>query len=174
MTLPAHKRFVSRLVLAALLSLFAGLSAAPATEVAGARAFLVWVFSHYPLRDPNRFDPIGRSSGSVFDPPMIALFRENDRLTPKGDEGALDGDPICDCQDDGGLVVKHLAVSAKDVLGATATVDLVFAGGDKRTMRFDLVRVGGHWRIHDIHTKDTPSLRAYLIDSNQTAARARR
>jgi len=165
---------ISLTALAIGLGLLASASPVSAAEFANPRTFLVWVFSHYPQSDASHFDPIGHSSGEVFDPPMIALMRENDRLTPKGDVGALDGDPICDCQDDSGLIVRHMTVTPKDNLGATADVDIAFAGGDKSTLRFDLVRLGGRWRIHDIHTKGTPSLRAYLIEANRTATRGRR
>ena len=169
----ARARLVSGAILAIGLSVLCGGSNASAADVAGAKAFVVWLFSHYPQR-ASHFDPLGRSSAAVFDPPMIALFRENDRLTPKGDEGALDGDPICDCQDDSGLVVKRMTVASTDALDATASVEFVLAGGDRRTERFDLVLVGGHWRIRDIHTKDTPSLRAYLIQSNRALQPGRR
>ena len=163
-----HRWFVSLTSLAIVLCLCAG---AQAAEPADARAFVVWLFSHYPQRANSVFDPSGRSSGAVFDAPMIALFKENNRLTPKGDEGSIDSDLICDCQDDTGLVVKRMSIAPKDALNATASIDLVFAGGDKSSERFDLVLVGGHWRIHDIHTKDTPSLRAYMIDSNRELAK---
>jgi len=56
---------------------------------------------------------------------------------------------------------------SSDAVDAIASVDFDLAGGDKRTERLDLVLVGGVWRIHDIHTKDTPSLRAYLTDANR-------
>jgi hypothetical protein len=157
----------ARAAVAIGLGLFAAVSVARAAQPTDARAFVSWVFSHYPRRTASRFDPIGRSSGAVFDPAMIALLKENDRLTPKGDEGALDGDPICDCQDDGGLAVRRMTVVSSNAVDASATVEFVLAAGDKRTERLDLVLVGGVWRIHDIHTKDTPSLRAYLTDANR-------
>jgi len=161
-------------ILAIALSAVLGLSSASAADIAGARAFVVWLFSHYPRRDNSRFDPLGRSGAAVFDPSVIALFRENDRLTPKGDEGALDGDPICDCQDDSGLLVRRMTVTPADALDATASVEFVLAGGDRRSERLDLVLIGGHWRIRDIHTKDMPSLRSYLIEANRAARTGRR
>jgi hypothetical protein len=38
---------------------------------------------------------------------------------------------------------------------------------DVRRLALDLVEVSGQWRIHDISSQDTPSLRALLIMSNR-------
>ena len=40
---------------------------------------------------------------------MIELIRQNAKLTPEGDVGEIDGDPICDCQDSGGITVETRA-----------------------------------------------------------------
>ncbi len=156
--------------LAVGLGLSAGAGFAQGAEPASPRAFITWIFSHYPQRETSSFEPTGRSSRDVFDPPMVALFRQNDRLTPKGDAGSLDSDPICGCQDDTGLAVRRVTIAPAGALGASADVELVEAGGERRTERFDLVRVDGHWRIHDIHAKDMPSLRAFMIASNRDLA----
>ena len=107
------------------------------------------------------FEPTGRSRASIFDPAMVALLKENDRLTPKGDEGVPDYDVICSCQDDDGMKVQGIVVAQVGANAATATVDLRFSN-DHTSLKFDLVQVGGQWRIHDIHTKDTPSLRGLV------------
>lgn len=142
----------------------AGRAAPPAPG--GAGAFLHRIYSHYPHRPgASAFDPVGRSAPAVFDPSMVALIRENLRLTPKGDAPDLDGDPLCDCQDDAGMKVRIGAISLTDPGRATASVDLDLSG-EHRHLGFDLTRVGSQWRVHDIHTRDTPSLRAYLVKSN--------
>jgi len=151
-----------------------GASASPAFcgDLASARAFVAQLYGYYPQR-PHAppFDPAGRQAALVFDPSMIALFRENDRLTPKGDVGALDGDPICACQDDSGLVARIGAARLTGPSHATVHVDLRFSN-DKSSANLDLIDVGGHWRVYDVSTKDTPSLRAYMIQSNREAAEA--
>ncbi len=143
---------------------------ARAADLAGAKTFLVWLYAHYPLADNARFDPIGRSAAEVFDSPMIALIKEDARLTPEGDVGTFDGDPICDCQDDAGLEVKNVEVHGDGASAATATVTFGLAD-DVRKVRFSLVQVYGRWRIHDIAESWTPSLRNFLIQSNAKAAR---
>ena len=105
---------------------------------------------------------------------MVALLREDARHTPKCDVGAIDGDLICDCQDDDGLTAKLGSLSAVGSRGAAAIVDLRFAKEsppETRRLGIDLVIVRGHWRIHDIETKETPSLRMLLIQSNRSSRR---
>ena len=145
-------------------------------DLAGAKAFLVQVYSHYPQRRGGpEFDPTGRSAAAVFDPGLANLFREDVRLTPQGDVGAVDSDPLCACQDDDGLVVTIEAVTPSGPAAASARVKLRFAAAkppEIQRLAIDLVAVQGQWRIHDIHSKDQPSLRAYLEQSVKLERRA--
>jgi hypothetical protein len=140
-----------------------------AADLNGARAFVTQLYSHYPQREgAPEFDPLGRAATAVFDPALVALIRKDARRTPPGDVGAIDGDPICDCQDDGGLSVKIGAIRSTGPSQAAASVDLRFGEAsppETRRLELDLVVVQGRWRVHDVRTKDTPSLRAYLIRS---------
>jgi hypothetical protein len=140
-------------------------------DLNSARTFVAQLYSHYPQREGGpEFDPVGRSAGTVFDPALVALIRKDARRTPPGDVGAIDGDPICDCQDDGGLSVKIDAIRSTGPSQAAAFVDLRFGEAsppETRRLELDLVVVQGRWRVHDIRTKDTPSLRAYLIRSTR-------
>src|SRR5690348_3240436 len=65
-------------------------------DAASARVFVEQLYKAYDGRGP---DYLGRQRDRVFSPRMIALLERDAQLTPKGDVGALDGDPICDCQD---------------------------------------------------------------------------
>jgi len=106
----------------------------------------------------------------------IALFHENARLTPKGDEGAIDSDPICDCQDDGGLRSKIGAVRPVADDTATADIDLTFTAAsppETQRLKITLVTVHGQWRTYDIRSKDTPSFRASLVKVNTEAKHGR-
>ncbi len=107
------------------------------------------------------------------DPPLAALIDEDARLTPKGDEGALDFDPFCNCQDDTGLQVQ---VVVRSVTPKAATVDanLTFSGNtdhrrDKIT--YHLVNLDGAWRIHDMSSKDVKSLTQLFVTSNAQMVR---
>jgi hypothetical protein len=147
-----------------------------AAEPAGARSFLARLYSHYPHREGGPiFDAAGRSAPQVFDPALVALIRDSDRLTPEGDAPPLDGDPICDCQDAEGMRAKIGAIRATGRTSATARVDITFAAvkpPEVRRLNFDLVQSRGQWRVHDIHSKDMPSLRAFLIQANREAVAA--
>ena len=147
---------------------------ARADGVADARAFVVRLYAHYPIPDREPvFDPLGKDAGSVFDASLIRLIREDERLA-KGEVGALDGDPLCDCQDDGGMTFKVGDVTAVGPARAKATVVSREPGAtppEVEEITLDLVEVAGHWRIRDIHTKDTPSLQAYLAKSNRERTR---
>ena len=148
-------------------------SPARADEPAGARDFLTRLFAHYPHKaGAPPFEPAGRSAAGVFDPSMVALLREMDRVTPKGDAPALDGDPLCDCQDDQGMTVRIGPVYRAGPASAGAVVRIAFAGApssDARQLKLNLVNLRGQWRVHDILSKDMPSLRAYLIKANAEA-----
>ena len=162
-------------VAAIALALAAG-SPASAADLAGARAFVAQLYSHY--GDPAKavFDPTGADAKTVFDPSMVALFHKNARLTPKGDIGAIDGDPICDCQDDGGMRSRIVAARMVAADTATAEVELVFALAkppEVRRLTLTLVTIHGQWRIYDIHSKETPSFRAYLVKATRQARRGR-
>ena len=153
-------------------------AAAPAraADVSAARAFVQQLYAHYPQPANTSFDPTGANAHAVFDPSMIALFRENARLTPKGDEGAIDSDPICDCQDVSGL--RSRIGSVRLVSADTAIADVVLAFSEASPPDIDrvtltLVTIHGQWRIYDIHTTNTPSFREYLIKANKDARQGR-
>jgi hypothetical protein len=164
------------------LSLAAAVSAAllaipaSAVEPAGAQSFLTGLYSHYPYRrGAPIFDAAGRSAPQVFDPALVTLIRDSERLTPDGDAPPLDGDPICDCQDSAGMKSRIGAVRATGRATASGRVDITFAAvkpPEVRRLDFDLVQSRGQWRVHDIHSKDMPSLRAFLIQANREAAAA--
>lgn len=158
----------------ATLSLILMASAAHADDAAGAKRFVAWVYSHYPAADrADGFDPLDAQAKSVFHPSLVALIEE-DRTLADGEVGALDGDPLCDCQDDGGLSFQIRSVRTDGFSRATAVVvRRRIEDSSAEDISLDLARVGGGWRVYDIHTKDTPSLRDMLIKSNRAAARER-
>lgn len=144
--------------------------AAHAGDLAAARAFVVRLYAHYPVAGHQpEFDPLGKAIRSVFDASLIGLIREDQKLAG-GEVGALDGDPLCDCQDDGGMTFRLNRVSANGKMRARAVVvrrQPAASAPEAEAITLDLVEVGGLWRIHDIHSKDTPSLREMLVKSNR-------
>ena len=163
------------LAFAVLALALAATDPARAADPERARAFLIQLYAHYPQANAD-FDPTGANARAVFDPSMVALFRQDARLTPKGYVGAIDSDPICDCQDDGGLRSRIGAVRLVAPDTATAQVELTFAAAsppEVRRLSITLVTVHGQWRLYDIRSQDTPSFRAYLVKANADARRGR-
>jgi hypothetical protein len=142
---------------------------ARADDLAGAKAFVDWIYAHYPkkLGPANSFDPLGSEATRIFHPSLIELIKADQRV---GDDQApdLDGDPLCDCQDNGGMAFTVKSVRTSEFSRATATV-LRRDMGDPtdETITLDLARGDAGWRVYDVETKDTPSLRAYLIKAAQ-------
>jgi hypothetical protein len=146
-------------------------SPARAGDLAGARAFVAWIYSHYTTatRRPT-FDALGAANKrAIFAPSLVALFDEDTRLA-HGEVGALDGDPLCDCQDDGGMTFKIASVRSVDPAHASAFVVRSDSKAlEVETITLDLAMTKGRWRVFDVRSKDTPSLRALLIQSNRAA-----
>lgn len=129
-------------------------TAAHAQSLDAARAFAAGLFAAYRTGEP---DYLGRQAESTFAPHLLALIRRDRASTPAGEVGILDGDPVCDCQDAGGLRMTGLAMEAAGPQRARAKVRLHFPD-ETRSLTLDLVAVGGGWRVADIHTRETPSL----------------
>jgi hypothetical protein len=152
-----------------LIVLVAGsvLSLATAVQAVGAadadpRAFLAGLYAHYPVAGKaHPFDPVGPQVSRVFDAPLAALIRRDQR-NARNEVGALDGDPLCDCQDDAGMTWKIVNIVPQGAGRALAQVRLTFPDTPRPRiddLRVDLVRTPAGWRIHDIASSDTPSLR---------------
>ncbi|HEY3812020.1 MAG TPA: DUF3828 domain-containing protein [Caulobacteraceae bacterium] len=145
--------FKSALVLgSALLALASPAALAAPSDSASAKAFV-----------QKLYDKHVRSDASVYDTGLIALIRKDRRLA-HGEVGALDFDPICQCQDAGGMKVEVLDANAS-ARTAVVQVRLTFTEAQPPEVipvEFDLVRTGAGWRVHDIKSKETPSLRDYM------------
>ncbi|HXV01341.1 MAG TPA: hypothetical protein VG166_12675 [Caulobacteraceae bacterium] len=140
-----------------------------AADIAGARAFVTALYGHYPTAGrKGGFDALdAKQIPRLFHPSLIALIKEDERLA--GDEvPALDGDPVCDCQDDGDMAFTIRRVGATGPTRAVAEVLRRSADNQPlETLTLDLLFSDGRWRIWDIHSKDTPSLRGFLVKNNQ-------
>jgi hypothetical protein len=131
--------------------------------LADAGAFVRRIYRPYQHGSgPDYLGPQGRK---VFSPRLLELIRRDQRLTPKGDVPSLDGDPICDCQDPGGMTRPKIAISRSGPMRAEAKVSFKL-DTEPRDLTLDLVAVDGRWRVDDVHSKDTPSLVRFLTDAH--------
>ena len=99
------------------------------------------------------------------------LWREADRLTPKGDVGALDFDPVTNSQDP---LVRAFDTSIERQDGKSATVVVrisempgpITQPAPREFIRYDMVLQRGRWVIDDIRgTIDTAwSVRKIMAD----------
>jgi hypothetical protein len=145
-------------------------AAAAAPDAASARTFVLKLYSHYPSKPNGKpFNPTGKHASEVFDPGLIAAFREDAKLA-NGEVGFIDEDPLCQCQDDSGLKPKLVSVTMTGPNAADAVVNLHYPNDKPVALTLHLVPVKGAWRIHDLSTGDVKSYRADLLKANKEAA----
>jgi hypothetical protein len=145
----------------------AAATAAPAaTPAQSPRAFVDDLYGRY-KNDPD-FSPFAQQE-QWFAPDLLAAMKEDERLTPEGEIGAIDADPICSCQDTSGMEAQVAGVEQTSPTTAVATVNLWVGTPDQRPLKLDLVAVSGQWRVHDIHGGGDDSFLAYVRKSNDEA-----
>lgn len=134
-----------------------------AQTAAQAESFVRTTYARYTnaqsIDDPQF---LRKDAPSVFSPSLLRLIRADQRNAPKGDVGKLDFDPICSCQDYDGLALKQLNVHLTEPHTAIASLTLNYPQPADIPVHLALVWTSKGWRINDIHTKDTPSLRKLL------------
>jgi len=131
---------------------------AHAQSQAGAHAFVLGLYQAYE-HEPGP-DYLGAKAARVFSPDLLALIRRDAAQTPAGDAPSLEGDPICDCQDEE-ITKVEVTVTETGKGRAQATARLLDIG-KWRVVKLDLIAVRGSWRVSDVHTDATPSLVAFL------------
>jgi hypothetical protein len=100
---------------------------------------------------------------------LIGLIAEDQGLA-HGEVGALDGDPLCDCQDDSGDSFTIGDARTDGPNGAVVEVvrhDHNVKPPAPETIKIVLRQAYGAWRIHDVGSPDMPSLRGYLAEENR-------
>lgn len=133
-------------------------TAAPA-DAASARAYAEALYARY-TADPE-FNPIVSRDG-VWDPAMLALMARVDAAQEASGDAIFDFEPLCQCQDNTGLIARAGEARSTGADAATVPVQLSYPAGEAGSVELKLVRVGGQWRIHDIAGKDVPSYAAHL------------
>ena len=118
---------------------------------------------------PGRRSYPGPALPDVFTTSLVKLLTENRKLL-NGDLGALDFDPFCQCQDDGGLKATIRKVSLYGIENATVDVDLLFPGGSRDSVRLALEEEQNHWRVRDVQSKKMESMRNALFQENKKLA----
>ena len=137
------------------------LAAAAAQPAERPRQFLARVYASY--RRPN-FNPLEHPE-RYFSQRLVGAIREDSRLA-RGEVGALDGDPLCDCQDYGRLSaeVRDLRQTGPT---AAARVHVTIVPRQSRDLRLSLVQTPSGWRVADVVDPYGRSLLRALEKSNR-------
>ena len=149
---------------------------APAnTDAADAKAFLDGLYAHYVSPTDHSFEMFDKNVAEVFDPSMIQLLKD-DAKASNGEPGVLDGDYLCNCQDYGSLktTITVQTATATTAKAHASFIDTGVADAKPQADDFDLVKVNGSWRVHDItDPNDTSqgSLRTALENEIKTLAK---
>lgn len=143
--------------------------AAPAAAATAPDAWLKTLYARYADEDFNLFE----KPEQWFDPALLAAMKENDDLTPDDEVGAVDHDPVCQCQDFSGMQSRVAGAQFDSATTATGMVDLWWGTADQRRITIELWLVKGDWRIHDIRGADGYSFLAYVQEANREARAAK-
>lgn len=136
-------------------------------SLAKAESFAHRLYDAYARGMPDYLGPQARR---VFSPRLLSLIRRDERLAPAGEPGALDGDPICDCQDPGGMTRVRIEVLDAGPGRARAHVRFLL-NTEPRDVTLELVAVQRRWRVDDVRTADTPSLAEMLLKAHPEGQR---
>lgn len=140
----------------------AALAASQAAAAQTPEAFMQQLYAGYgspnfsPLTDPARY----------FTARLVTALNEDARLA-NGEVGYLDGDPVCQCQDAGGLHATVAKVTRSKPGKAKVRVAIGIRGYEPRYATFSLVLTEAGWRIADVASADEPSLLRGIEESNR-------
>jgi hypothetical protein len=144
-----------------------GAAAAPTgPDADAAKAFLDGIYAHYKTNSTSsKWAPMDSNAREVFDPALAKLLADDTKALAGQGVGDIDSDWLCDCQDWGVLTAAVTITSASPTEAkavATLKDSQVSDDGVQRRDTFDLVKTPAGWRIHDMGTRDEPSLRDVL------------
>jgi hypothetical protein len=157
----------ARLLLTFAFAVAAFLQAAhsSAQDAASAKSFLTAVYHHY-ANEGIGVDAFGPHGSLYFHSSLIALMLE-DQKAASPDVGAIDGDPVCACQEWDGIWDLKIDVHIDSNVGTPghATADVTFAlsapqdrpKDSLRKLSITLAAENGEWRIYDILDQTDPS-----------------
>ena len=146
------------------MTILLALAAAAAQPADTPRGFMERLYANYRNSDYSPFKHPDR----VFAPRLLAAINEDSKLA-HGEVGALDGDPLCDCQDTASLSMRILSFSQPTPRAATARVHVALGAHDSRNLRLSLVRTPSGWRVADMVDPYGRSLLRALEESNRKA-----
>ncbi len=132
---------------------------ATATAAPSADSARVWVTRLYANYANDSFSPF-KKPADWFDAAVVKALKEDERLTPEGEMGAIDADPVCSCQDPTDMKATVGEIVMAPDGSARVKVKLQWPlppdpipsqiPDYTREQTLHLVMTGAGWRIHDI------------------------
>lgn len=158
----------AKLILVIMFLAAAVLPASPsaAQDEASAKALLTTIFGHYGKGDKGTDYKSG-----YFHSSLVAQVDADVKAAGTDIPAALDGDPVCDCQEWDGFWVLKMDVTMETTQRAQAVVTFaIYAPAkrpkdDSRTIKITLVPERGQWRIYDIAYLTEPQSDPAAINS---------
>ena len=95
---------------------------------------------------------------SIWSARTAALIAETEALGNPGEYAYFEANPICACQDDGGMVLTSVTPGTVSADRADVTVVMTWTMAepvDTQTQTYNLVKEGGAWKIDDIQRDQT-------------------
>ena len=134
-------------------------AAATAAAAPNANSARIWVMGLYAGYADDQFSPFATPE-NWFAPAVVKALAEDERLTPPGEMGAIDADPVCSCQDPTGMKATVGEIVMTGPGKATVKVKLQWPlppdpipdqiPDYTRNETLHLVMTGAGWRIADI------------------------
>lgn len=136
------------------------LAAAPSfgQTLASAKDFVTTLYAAYD-RDPGP-DYTAKGAGkNVYSPELLALMRKDEEQAG-GEVGALDFDPVCDCQD---YTISNVSIDIDRAAHGRALAKVRFKNAAQwQHVTLELLPFDGVWRVADIRGTHVKSLLRYL------------
>jgi len=136
-----------------------------AQTTAQADTFIRHIYTHYEQwgteTGPSQ-DGLGLSDTDIYSPSLLALIKRDQRLAGPGYVGNLDFDPVCECQDNGGIKFSRISVVKSGPHTASATLELSFPEPRQIHVQLFLLWTAYGWRVDEIKADNLPSLRKLL------------
>lgn len=147
-------RVLLRVSFACLVLAFVAVEDGRSQDVSSAGAMLRAIYKNYG-KGGTGIDLTGPKARRYFSSSLLALLRSD--LAAAGDEpGALDGDPVCGCQDWDAIHDLKIAIELVGKGRARASLSFALLGPQAsaeqsvRSLEMNLVSQAGSWRIDNI------------------------
>lgn len=136
------------------------------TSASSAEELIKELYKQHDAKKSPFFQTKDRARVDRFFTRSLADLIWNDAKTAEGEIGAIDFDPLYDAQD---TEIKDLAVGTAEINGESGTVPVTFSNyGEKKTLKFSVVRSGESWRISDIRYPAGHSLVKLIKDNTES------